>query len=297
MDIRTLRYFLAVAREENISNAAASLHMTQPPLSRAMQELEEELGKKLFIRGNRKITLTEDGLLLRKRAAEIVELVEKTETELSATEEEITGDIYIGGGEIHAMHLIADAATKLLKDQPGIKYHLYSGNADDVAERLEKGLLDFGIVVGSSYVDKYDYLKLPATERWGILMRKDHPLAKKMKIHPEDLKNLPLLTSRQSLVNNEISGWLKKDYEHLNIVGTYNLLYNASLMVESGLGCALCLDNLANTGSESPLCFRPLSPQLDVTIHIVWKKYQFFTKAAEKFLQVLQNELSEQSEN
>lgn len=291
MDIRTLRYFLAVAREENISNAAQSLHMTQPPLSRAMQDLEEELGKKLFIRGNRKITLTEDGLLLRKRATEILDLIEKTEAELSSSEkEEITGDIYIGGGETDAMQLIADTATKLQKEYPGIKYHLYSGNADDIAERLEKGLLDFGIIIGFADIQKYDYVRLPATDRWGILMRKDSPLAAKEEIYPEDLWTLPLLTSRQSLVNNEISGWMKKDFDQLNIVATYNLLYNASLMVKSGLGYALCLDKLADTDSESPLCFRPLSPKLEVSLNIVWKKYQFFTKAAEKFLQTLQDE-------
>lgn len=292
MDIRTLRYFLAVAREENISNAAASLNMTQPPLSRAMLELEEEIGKKLFIRGKRKIILTEDGLLLRKRANEIIDLVEKTEAELSSSEKEmIAGDIYIGGGETDAMHLIADAATKLQKKYPAIRYHIFSGNADDVAERLEKGLLDFGVIVGAADIKKYDYIRLPATDRWGVLMRKDSALATKKEIHPEDLWELPLLTSRQSLVNNEISGWLKKDFEQLNIVATYNLLYNATLMVKSGLGFALCLDNLANTSAESPLCFRPLAPKLEINLNIVWKKYQFFSKAAEKFLQVLQEEI------
>ena len=292
MDIRTLRYFLAVAREENISNAAASLNMTQPPLSRAMLELEEEIGKKLFIRGKRKIILTEDGLLLRKRANEIIDLVEKTETELSSSEKEmIAGDIYIGGGETDAMHLIADAATKLQKKYPAIRYHIFSGNADDVAERLKKGLLDFGVIVGAADIKKYDYIRLPATDRWGVLMRKDSALATKKEIHPEDLWELPLLTSRQSLVNNEISGWLKKDFEQLNIVATYNLLYNATLMVKSGLGFALCLDNLANTSAESPLCFRPLAPKLEINLNIVWKKYQFFSKAAEKFLQVLQEEI------
>lgn len=291
MDIRTLRYFLAVAREENISNAAASLHMTQPPLSRAMQELEEEIGKKLFIRGNRKIILTQDGLLLRKRATEILDLVEKTEAELSSSEdEEIVGDIYIGGGETDAMQLIADTATKLQKDCPGIKYHLYSGNADDITERLEKGLLDFGIIIGSADIQKYDYIRLPATDRWGILMRKDSPLAAREEIYPEDLWKLPLLTSRQSLVNNELSGWMRMDFEKLNIVATYNLLYNATLMVKSGLGYALCLDKLADTSSESSLCFRPLAPKLEVNLNIVWKKYQFFTKAAQKFLQTLQED-------
>lgn len=292
MDIRILRYFLAVAREESISGAAASLHMTQPPLSRAMSDLEEEIGKQLLIRGNRKVTLTEDGLLLRKRATEIIELVEKTENEISSADREhIRGDIYIGSGETDAVRLIAKAATRLEKDYPDIKYHLYSGNADDVAERLDKGLLDFGIMIEPADIRKYDYMPLPAKDTWGLLMRKDSPLAALDVIQPENLYDIPLLTSRQSSVGNGLSGWMKKDLEQLHIVGTYNLIYNASLMVEEGLGYALTLNKLINTTGNSNLLFKPLSPTLKVGLNIVWKKYQFFTKAAEKFLHCLQESL------
>lgn len=292
MDIRVLRYFLAIAREESISGAAQELHMTQPPLSRAMADLEEEIGKQLFIRGNRKITLTEDGLLLRKRAAEIIELVEKTENELSSTgQEHISGDIHIGGGETDAMRMVARVATELQGNYPDIKYHLHSGNADDVAERLDKGLLDFGIMIEPADIRKYDYMPLPAKDTWGVLMRKDSPLASLDVITPDDLHGIPLLTSRQSSVSNVLSGWMKRDSQQLHIVGTYNLIYNASLMVEEGLGCALTLDKLINTTGNSNLTFRPLSPALKVGLNMVWKKYPFFTKASEKFLQCLQESL------
>lgn len=292
MDIRVLRYFLAIAREESISGAAQVLHMTQPPLSRAMSDLEEEIGKQLFIRGNRKVTLTEDGLLLRKRATEIIELVEKTENELSSTgQEHISGDIYIGGGETDAMRMIARIATDLQKIYPDIKYHLYSGNADDVAERLDKGLLDFGIMIEPADIKKYDYISLPAKDTWGLLMRKDSPLASLDVINPETLWGIPLLISRQSSVSNALSGWMKRDLNQLSIVATYNLIYNASLMVEEGLGYALCLDKLINITGSSNLLFKPLSPTLKVGLNIVWKKYQFFTKASEKFLHCLQESL------
>lgn len=289
MDIRVLNYFLTVAREESISKAAQALHMTQPPLSRALIELEEEIGKKLLIRGNRKITLTEEGLLLRKRASEIIDLVKKTEDELTCSDTDVLqGDIYIGCGETDAMRLIARSATKLKEQYPGIRYHLSSGNSEDLHDKLEKGLFDFAVLIEAADINRYDYIRIPAVDIWGLLLRKDHPLAEKSEIHPEDLWNLPLLTSRQAKSNNEFSGWLKKDFDQLHIVGTYNLIYNASLMVEEGFGCALSLDGLANTGCGSALCFRPLSPKKTASMHIVWKKSQVFTSAARKFLEQIQ---------
>jgi len=287
-----LRYFLAVAREQSISGAAELLHITQPTLSRQLMDLEEELGAKLFIRGNRKITLTEKGMLLRKRAAEIIDLVGKTELEFSAGEQSITGDVYIGGGETDAMGLIARVAKRLQEDYPQIRYHLFSGNADDVTERLDKGLLDFGILIEPADVKKYDFLRLPATDTWGVLMRKDSHLAERDVIRPQDLWNLPLITSRQTLVSSEFSKWFRKDFGELNIVTTYNLLYNATLMVKEGLGYALCLDKLVNTGDDSELCFRPLNPGMDSRLDIVWKKYQVFSNASQKFLQRLQEEFT-----
>lgn len=292
MELRVLRYFLAVAKEESITAASETLHVTQPTLSRQLMELEEEFGKKLFIRGNRKITLTDEGILLRKRAEEIVELVEKTETEITASDEIINGDIYIGGGETDAMHIIAHIIKKLQEKYPQVKYHLFSGNADDVTERLDRGLLDFGVVIEPANIQKYDYLKLPATDTWGVLMRKDSPLAQNTVIKPKDLHNIPLLCSRQSMVGKGISQWIGKDFEKLNIVATYNLVYNASLMVEEGIGYALSLDKLVNTTGNSALCFKPLEPKLEVGLNIVWKKSQVFSKAAKKFLEMLESELS-----
>ena len=289
LDIRVLRYFLAVTREESISGAAESLHMTQPTLSRQLMDLEEEIGKKLLIRGNRRITLTEEGMLLRKRAAEIIDLVEKTEAELMAPDEVVSGDICIGGGETDAMSLIARIATDLQRSCPNIRYHLFSGNADDVTERLDKGLLDFGILIEPADMKKYDYIRLPATDTWGLLMPKTSPLAAQPVIRPRDIWDLPVITSRQSLLSNEFSGWLGKDFEKLNIVATYNLVFNASLMVATGMGYALCLDKLVNTSEESPLCFRPLEPRLEVHLDIVWKKYQVFSGAADRFLKQVQN--------
>lgn len=284
MELRVLKYFLAVAREESISGAAQALHMTQPTLSRQLMDLEEELGKQLLIRGSRRITLTEEGMLLRKRAAEILDLVEKAEAELTAPDEVVNGDIYIGGGETEAMRMIAEIATGLQRSCPDIRYHLYSGNADDVTERLDKGLLDFGVLIEPANMKKYDYIRLPATDTWGLLMPRDCPLAARPVIRPQDLWDLPLITSRQSMLSNEFSGWLGKEFEKLRIVATYNLVYNASLLVAAGMGYALCLDKLVNTSEESPLCFRPLKPRMEVHLDIVWKKYQVFSGAAERFL-------------
>ena len=291
MELRVLRYFLAIAREESISGAAEVLHITQPTLSRQIMDLEKELGARLFIRGH-KIKLTEEGLLLRKRAEELVELADKTEMEFAVSDEFISGDIYIGGGETDAMRFIAKVAKNLQEEYPHIRYHLFSGNADDVTERLDKGLLDFGILIEPADIKKYNYIQLPVTDTWGLLMRKDSPLSTKNTIKPEELEKLPLLTSRQTLVRNEISGWSRRDFEKLNIVATYNLIYNASLMVDEGFGYALCLDKLVNTTGNSNLCFRPLEPKLEAHLDIVWKKYQVFSKAAQKFLDKLQYEMS-----
>ena len=289
MEVRVLQYFLAVAREESISGAAESLHLTQPTLSRQLMDLEAELGKKLLIRGSRKVTLTEEGVLLRKRAEEILDLVEKTRSELRETDEaDITGDIYIGGGETDAMRLIARTARELQAAYPRIRYHLYSGNGEDVSERLDKGLLDLGILVEPFDMKKYDSIQLPATDIWGVLMRKDSPLAEKEYIQPEDLWELPLLASRQTMARKELMAWLGREREELNIVTTYNLIYNASLMVEEGLGYALSLDKLINTTGDSALCFRPLRPKLEVGLDVVWKKYQVFSPATAKFLERLQ---------
>ncbi len=290
LDIRVLQYFLAVAREESITRAAETLKMTQPPLSRQLKDLEDELGKKLLIRGSRKVTLTEDGMLLRKRAEELVDLMEKTRAELSGPDETIAGDVYIGGGETDAVSFFADAAGNVQKKYPLIHYHIFSGDAETVMEKLDKGLIDFGLLVGPADVSKYDCMRLPVSDTWGVLMRKDSPLARQDVVRSEDLRDKPLIVSQQAAVSNDMKAWLGTDVKKLNIVMTYNLIYNASHFVKKGLGYAIALDRLINTTGESELCFRPLYPTLEAPLCIAWKKYQVFSKASQEFLRQLQSE-------
>jgi hypothetical protein fulcA4_05085 len=288
MELRVLRYFLEVAREENITAAAESLHITQPTLSKQLMDLEDELGKQLFIRGKRRITLTEDGILLRKRASEIIELVEKAESELQNNDELVVGDVYIGAAETDGIKLIAKLCKNLQDKYPNIHYHLFSGNSEDVLEKLDKGLIDFAILFEPSDLKKYNHIKLPVYNNWGLLMKKDNPLAKLEYIKPKNLLNIPLIFSKQALDNNELAGWFGQNVEKLNIVTTYNLIYNASFFVEEGFGSALTLDNLVNNPN---LCFRPLEPNLKSNLVMAWKKYQVFSKASQIFLYELQKEL------
>jgi len=292
MDIRVLQYFLAVAREESITKAAESLHMTQPPLSRQLKDLEEELGKQLLIRGGKKVTLTEDGMLLRKRAEEMVDLMEKTKAELTCSDESIGGEIHIGSGETDAISFLAQTAGNLQKKYPLIRYHIYSGDADRVMEKLDKGLIDFGLLVGPVDIMKYEYMRLPITDTWGVLMKKDSPLAGQETVCAKDLWDKPLILSHQVSESSELSFWLKSDTAKLNIAATYDLIYNASHFVKKGIGYAVALDRLINTTGESDLCFRPLYPSLEAELYIVWKKYQVFSKASDKFLSQLQIELN-----
>lgn len=291
MELRVLQYFLAVAREQNISAAAQSLHLTQPTLSRQLKELEEELGKQLMIRGSRKITLTQDGMLLRKRAEEILELVDRTEQEVMQSDEAVSGDIYIGTGETDGVRQLARAANQLQARYPGIRFHIASGDAADVCERLDKGLLDFGVLLGDIDKAKYRYLELPMKDTWGVLMRRDSPLARQEAVAPRDLWDKPLILSRQVDNKSGLYRWLRREPSQLHTVATYNLIYNASLMVEEGMGYAFGLDKLVNT-TGSPLCFRPLEPRLEVGMYLVWKKSRVFSRAAELFLECLQDHLA-----
>ena len=291
MEIRVLRYFLAIAREGSITNAANFLHVTQPTLSRQIRDLEQELGQKLFTRGSHSMTLTTEGMIFRKRAEEIVSMVDKTEAEFNSMENTVGGDIYIGGGETDAIMLIAQIAKELRESYPSIHYHLYSGNSEDVTERLDKGLLDFGILIQPADISKYDYINIPARDTWGVVMRKDSPLAKKESIRKEDLLNIPLICSRQAISQersqNEFAEWFGADFDELDIVTTFNLVYNAAIMVDAGIGYAITIDKIANTTKSSSLCFRPLEPRLDSGLNIIWKKHQIFSTAAELFLERL----------
>jgi len=288
MEIRVLRYFLAVAREGNMTRAAEYLHVTQPTLSKQIKQLEEEVGKKLFIRSNYSIKLTEEGLLLRKRAEDIVKMVDKTMDEFHSLDEINGGDVYIGGAESDAIQYFARAAKNLHEKYPNIRFHLYSGNTETVGERLDKGLLDFGIIVQDVDLSKYNYLKVPSKDRWGVIMRKDSPLANKENITIDDLLELPLIVSRQG-ITEDYPKWFGEKMDQLNIVTTYDLIYNASIMVKEGFGYALGFDHLIDTSQESHLCFRPLFPALETSMYVIWKKYQVFTPLAELLLNELQS--------
>lgn len=288
MELRVLQYFLAVTREQSISGAAESLHLSQPTLSRQLKDMEEELGKQLFLRSNRKITLTEEGMILRKRAEEILSLVKKTQDEITSVDETITGDIYVGSGETDAVRFLAKAARALQAEHPAVHLHIISGDKSMIIEELDRGLIDFGVLFDEMDMSKYEYLRIPAAEQFGILLRSDDPLAQNEVIALEDLWDKPLIISRQMLQDKNISELLQRDQEKLNIVATYSLLYNGSLMVEEGLGYAICLDKIINTSGSSQLCFRPLTKQIDTKLYILWKKYPVFTKAVEKFLLKMQ---------
>ena len=295
MELRVLQYFLAVAREQNISAAAQSLHLTQPTLSRQLRELEEELGKQLMIRGSRKITLTEDGMLLRKRAQEILELVDRTEKEVMHTDDTVSGDIYIGTGETDGVRQIARVAHQLQDSCPGVRFHIVSGDAVDVCEELDKGLLDFGVLLGDMDKTRYHYMELPMRDIWGVLMRRDSPLARQDTVSPRDLWDKPLILSRQMDNKSGLYRWLRKEQAELHTVATYNLIYNASLMVDEGMGYAFTLDKLVNT-TGSDLCFRPLKPRMELGMYLVWKKSQRFSRAAELFLERVQEQLAQEQE-
>lgn len=288
MEIRVLEYFLAVAREQSISAAADFLHLTQPTLSRQLKDLENEFGKQLFIRGNRKITLTQDGLYFRKKAEEIVTLTHRTEAEMKNTDQTVVGDIYIGAGETDAVGNIAKVAHNLQNQFGGIRFHIISGDTADLTDRLDKGLFDFCLLLGEIDQSKYEYLSLPYTDTWGILMHKDSPLAEKEAVRARDLWDKPLILSRQILNAPQFMRWFEKPAAELHIIATYNLAFNASIMAREHMGYVLTLDKLINTKGTN-LCFRPLSPKQTIGMSLVWKKYQPQSKAAEKFIEALSN--------
>ena len=289
MELRVLNYFLTVAREGGLTGASEVLHVTQPTMSRQIQELEEELGQKLFIRTTRSMVLTPEGMLLRKRAEEILEMAERTKAEFSSMRSAVTGDVFIGSGETFALKQITDLMAQMREDYPGIHFQIYSGNAEDVMERLEKGLIDYGVLVEPVDVSRYNSLRLPARDRWGLILRRDHPLAEKDCIRKNDLAGIPLIMSRQNMASqksgNDYLDWFGKIYESLNIVAGYSLMYNGALMVKSGIGCAIGLDQIVNTTETSDLCFRPFDPPLDAGIVVIWKKYQMFSRPSELLLE------------
>ena len=297
MEFRILRYFLAVARESGFSRAAQVLNVTQPTLSRQIKELEEELGQPLFDRTAHAVTLTPAGVILRKRAEEILDMVGKTKAAFSSSAT-VSGDVYIGGGETKGMQLIASVIADLRHDFPDIHFHLHSGNAEDVTERLDKGLLDFAILIQPTDLSRYDFFTLPVKDSWGVLLNKSTSLAQRKSLSAADLIGLPLLCSRQLLQKRKTDVLFKRlfgaDFEKMNIVATYNLLFNAALLAEQNVGGVLCLDGLVNTMAVENIVFRPLFPTVESGLDIVWKKSQTFSPAAALFLKRLRETTARQ---
>lgn len=289
IETRLLQYFLAVAEEQSITKAAEYLHISQPTLSKQMMDLEENLGKQLLVRGRKKITLTEDGLYLRGRAQEIISLMDKTESAFRENEQSISGDVYIGCGEHRTTFSIMQIIREIQEEYPDIQFHFFSSNADAIIERLNKGILDMGFLLEPEISPRYDYRKLPFHETWGILLRKDSPLASKKEISFVELAGLPLIMPSQSSNKGLMASHFAKAEVEPSVVCTYNLIYNAGLMVEAGIGYALCIDELINTEGSHPLTFRPLSPGLTSDVYLFTKKYQVFSKAAKLFLNRLES--------
>ena len=290
IETRLLQYFLAAARELNITRAAESLYIAQPTLSRQLMELEQQLGKQLFIRGKRKLTLTEEGEFLRGRAQEILDLIDNTEAAFRTEETNLSGHITIGCGETIAMDKITNILADFHHKYPDVKFHTYSGDADSILDRLDKGLVDIGLLLGPIRQEKYDYLNLHQKDVFGLLMPEDCKLACQESINIDQLKSLPMILAEQASSGHQELEWFGADYSVMNVVATYSLIYNATFLVERGIGYALCLDKLVNTQGRN-LTFRPIVPELSVDLYIVTKKYQTFSPAAKIFLQMVQEKL------
>ena len=286
MELRVLKYFLAVAREENITRAAALLHLTQPTLSRQLMQLEEELGVQLFHRSRYHIVLTDEGMLLRRRAQELVDLAEKTEREFACRETELMGEISTGAGEPRSMSLLSRALVSFRTPYPKVTFRIFSANADDVKERLDMGILDMGLLTEPVDVGKYAFCRMQEKDLWGVLVRTDSPLAAMEAVTPQDLEDVPLLISGREIVQRELASWFGERWEKLQIAATFNLVLNAANMVRCGVGTALCFD--LNTAFDD-LRFLPLSPRMETGTVLVWKKDQILTPAVEAFHQHIKN--------
>ena len=288
MEIRTLRYFLAVAREENMTRAAKILHITQPTLSKTLKAIEEELGKKLFIRHSFSIALTEEGILLRDRAEDLVTMADKIEKEFLSLNDITGGELYLGLAESYQIRYLAREIRILKNNYPELKYHITSGDTEQVTEKLDKGLLDFAVLCETPNSRKYEYIQFPEPDIWGVIMPENATLATKEVIQADDLKDIPLFTSAQGW-ENDIKKWCGEKISDLHLEGTFRLPYNASMFVKEGLGYQLSFKHLVDTSPESGLIFRPLSPKLETNLYLIWNKYQTFTPIAERFLMQVRN--------
>ena len=288
LEIRVLRYFLEIAREENMTKAAERLHVSQPSLSRQMKELEAELGQKLFHRSNYSIHLTNEGMLLRKRAEDLLEMTDKIEAEFHSLDQMTGGEVFIGCAESYLIKYLANAVQSLYISHPHIRYHITSGNTAQVAEKLDKGLFDFAIIVEPPDLSRYNYLEIPGSDTWGAVLRYDHPLALKSNITVDDLIPYPIFSSEQSF-DNDFPRWCGEKVDKLNFLASFNLANNAAVFAREGFGITLTFKNLVDTSNESDLVFRPLYPKLETKMYVIWKKYQVFTPAAELLLNELRN--------
>ena len=284
MEIRVLRYFLMTAREENITRAAELLHITQPTLSRQLMQLEEELGTKLFERSSHSIRLTEDGMLLRRRAHELVQLADSVEKEFRHSKEEMSGTISIGSGETGSMQELAEIIRDFQEKYPLVQYDLYTATADEIKERLDKGLLDIGLLTEPVDIMKYSFIRMKRKEKWGILVRRDSKLAEKMSIGPSDLLDVPVFLAHRALVKNEIEGWFGDYYDQVQIAGTYNLINNAAVMVRNHIGVAFCFQLQSQFDD---LTYIPIEPQIETGAVIVWKKAQIVSRTTHQFISFL----------
>lgn len=285
MEIRVLRYFLTVVREQSITKAAEVLHITQPTLSRQLAQLEDEIGVKLFDRGTRKITLTNEGLLLRRRAEEILQLVDKTEKELIEQEEQIEGKITIGSGEIASVQLLPELFRTFHEKYPRVTFDIYTATADHVINQMDRGLVDVGLLLEPIDIEKYDFIRLDKKERWVVLMRPDSPLAEKEFVTAKDLSELPLILPRRMRVQSELASWFGDHYEYLNVLFTSNLSTNAAIMVKSGLAYAVSVEGALPFWDKSKITYRPLYPELTATSVLAWKRGQPFSPAVTKFIE------------
>ncbi|MFA6829434.1 MAG: LysR family transcriptional regulator [Bacilli bacterium] len=284
IETRLIEYFLAVAREQNITKAAEILHISQPSLSKQMADLEKKLGKKLLIRGNKNTTLTEDGQYFRTKAEQIIQLIETTESSLG-NENDISGNIFMGCAETVHMSFFSKIMKEISDNHPNIVFHVHSANANDVIDRIDKGLLDIGLLINPNFDEKHDYLEMPFYDIFGILVRKDDPLFQnKDKVLSQDIKGIPFIMTSQRQDSSFLVDWLGMPFSRLNIVAYYNLIYNATHMVEKGLGCSLSISDLVDTSEHSLLKFVPLYPEVKGKLYIVTKKYQTFSKATKLFL-------------
>ena len=289
MELRHLRYFLAIAREGNVTKAARSLHVSQPTLSRQMSDLEAELGCELLLREPRGITLTDDGMLLRRHAEEIVSLADRAELELRTQAAELEGEVWVGGGESRAVERVAKVASDMRKEYPKVSFHLFSGNAVDVEERVEKGLVDFGVVLGRAPGDRFEWIDLNHTDGWGLLVRADDELAQRGSLHVTDLYGLPLIVSSQK-ASQDLEGPLHELEEKAEVVATYTLLYNASLLVEAGMGAALCLSGIIYAGAGSPFALLPVTGLPEAQSMLIRRRFQPLSRAADLFWRRMREE-------